>query len=137
MLRREFPQAIDIAYEGVGGELRKAVLENLSPDGCLLSVGYISEYPHIKPDIDEESSRSANGNSSSSNGSSSGSSSSGDLPPAHEFFWGRQVIKRGNQTLYGDVWAGVSTLSLAPAVYVMEIPCAAACLTSEHACSDV
>ncbi len=53
VLRREYPQAIDIAYEGVGGVLRQAVLDNLSPSGCLLSVGYISEYPHVKPDIDE------------------------------------------------------------------------------------
>ena len=104
VLGREFPQAIDIAYEGVGGALRQAVLDNLSPNGCLLSVGYISEYPHVKPDIDE-------GEQHSSNGSSATGESSSDLPPAHELFWQRQVIKRGNQTLYGDVWSGVSASS--------------------------
>ena len=96
MLSREFPQQIDIAYEGVGGELREAVLDNLSPKGCLLSVGYISEYPHVKPDADEGSHQPA-----------SSSSNSMDLPPAHEFFWQRRVIKRGEQTLFGDVWSGV------------------------------
>ena len=98
MLSREYPKQIDIAYEGVGGELREAVLDNLSPTGCLLSVGYISEYPHVKPDADEDSDQPA---------SSSSSSNSMDLPPAHELFWQRQVIKRGEQTLFGDVWSGV------------------------------
>ena len=74
MLSREFPQQIDVAYEGVGGELREAVLDNLSPKGCLLSVGYISEYPHVKADADEDSHQPAS------------SSSNGDLPPAHELF---------------------------------------------------
>ena len=106
MLGREFPQQIDIAYEGVGGELREAVLDNLSPKGCLLSVGYISEYPHVKPDADEDSHQPA----------SSSSSSSMDLPPAHELFWQRQVIKRGEQTLFGDVWSGVRNHSI-------QIPC--------------
>ena len=96
MLSGEFPQQIDIAYEGVGGELREAVLDNLSPKGCLLSVGYISEYPHVKPDADEDNHQPA-----------SSSSNSMDLPPAHELFWQRQVIKRGEQTLFGDVWSGV------------------------------
>ena len=80
--------------------LRQAVLDNLSPSGCLLSVGYISEYPHVKPDIDEEDQH-------SSEGSGAAEQSKSDLPPAHELFWQRQVIKRGNQTLYGDVWSGV------------------------------
>ena len=101
VLRREYPQAIDIAYEGVGGALRQAVLDNLSPNGCLLSVGYISEYPHVRPDMDEADQH-------SSNGSGAPKQSNSDLPPAHELFWQRQVIKRGNQTLYGDVWSGVS-----------------------------
>lgn len=101
VLRREYPQAIDIAYEGVGGALRQAVLDNLSHNGCLLSVGYISEYPHMRPDMDETDQH-------SSNSSGAPEQSSLDLPPAHELFWQRQVIKRGGQTLYGDVWSGVS-----------------------------
>lgn len=46
VLASEFPQQIDVAYEGVGGPLRDAVLANLSPHGRMLAVGYISEYPH-------------------------------------------------------------------------------------------
>ncbi len=105
VLKTEFPQQIDVAYEGVGGELRQAVLDNLSPNGCLLSVGYISEYPHVKSDVDDDGHQ-------SSNGSSTAAQSKSDLPPAHELFWQRQVIKRGNQTLYGDVWSGVSTIPI-------------------------
>ena len=105
VLKREYPQAVDVAYEGVGGALRQAVLDNLSPTGCLLSVGYISEYPHVKPDIDEEAQASSNSNSAPGQSAS-------DVPPAHELFWKRQVIKRGEQTLYGDVWSGVSPFIL-------------------------
>ena len=46
MLAEEYPQRIDVAYEGVGGPLRDAVVDNLAPGGRLLAVGYISEYPH-------------------------------------------------------------------------------------------
>ena len=107
MLGREYPQAIEVAYEGVGGELRQAVLEQLSPNGRMLSVGYISEYPHVKSDADDD----VNSEPSTNGSSNSSISSSMNLPPAHEFFWQRKVIKRGGQSLYGDVWAGVSTLS--------------------------
>ena len=48
VLAREYAQQIDIAYEGVGGRLRDAVLANLSPDGQVLAVGYISQYPHTR-----------------------------------------------------------------------------------------
>lgn len=48
VLANEFPQQIDVAYEGVGGKLRDAVLANLSPNGRVLAVGYISEYPHTR-----------------------------------------------------------------------------------------
>lgn len=108
VLRRDYPQAIDVAYEGVGGELRQAVLEQLSPNGRLLSVGYISEYPHVKSDADDDV---VNSEPSTNGSSNSSISSSTDIPPAHEFFWQRKVIKQGGQTLYGDVWAGVSTPS--------------------------
>ena len=89
VLRREYPGGIDVAYEGVGGPLRDAVLDNLSKHGRMLAVGYISEYPHVNPD----------------DGKAEGS---GGLPPAHELFWQRQRVQRGDQIIYGDVWAGVS-----------------------------
>ncbi len=42
MLDAEFPGRLDVVYEGVGGDLFRAALANLSPTGRLLSVGYIS-----------------------------------------------------------------------------------------------
>ena len=48
VLAEEYPQRIDIAYEGVGGPLRDAVVDNLAPGGRLLAVGYISGYPHTQ-----------------------------------------------------------------------------------------
>ncbi len=88
VLRREYPEGIDVAYEGVGGPLRDAVLDNLSEHGRMLVVGYISEYPHVKPD---------DGEAQGSRG----------LPPARELFWQRQTVMIGGRTIYGDVWSGV------------------------------
>lgn len=48
VLAKEYAKKIDVAYEGVGGPLRDAVLANLSPAGKVLAVGYISEYPHTR-----------------------------------------------------------------------------------------
>lgn len=81
---------IDVAYEGVGGPLRDAVLDNLAQNGRLLVVGYISEYPHVKPDD--------NDNEQGSRG----------LPPSRDLFWQRQKIHLNGNTIYGDVWSGVS-----------------------------
>ena len=49
MLRAEFPGQLDVVYEGVGGDLFRAALANLSPSGRLLSVGYISVRPSKAP----------------------------------------------------------------------------------------
>lgn len=46
VLRDEFPEGIDIAYEGVGGELFRAAHDNLAEGGRILLVGAISTYPH-------------------------------------------------------------------------------------------
>ena len=45
VLNAEFPGQLDVVYEGVGGDLFRAALANLSPSGRLLSVGYISVCP--------------------------------------------------------------------------------------------
>ena len=45
MLDAEFPGQLDVVYEGVGGDLFRAALANLSPRGRLLAVGYISVRP--------------------------------------------------------------------------------------------
>lgn len=90
VLAREYPEGIDVAYEGVGGRLRDAVLDNLSSNGRLLVVGYISEYPHARPEGEK-------------------APGSKGLPPSHVLFWKRQRVQRGNQTIFGDVWSGVSS----------------------------
>ena len=46
VLKTEYPQGIDIAYEGVGGALLSAAFDNLSEGGRILVVGSISQYPH-------------------------------------------------------------------------------------------
>lgn len=46
VLAREYPGKIDIAYEGVGGPLRDAVVDNLAAGGHCLAVGYIGSYSH-------------------------------------------------------------------------------------------
>ena len=46
VLKKEFPGGVDLVYEGVGGDMFKAALDNLAPNGRLLVVGYISQYPH-------------------------------------------------------------------------------------------
>ncbi|MEW5316016.1 MAG: hypothetical protein WDW38_007408 [Sanguina aurantia] len=46
VLYEHYPNGIDVVYEGVGGSIRDTLIRNLAPDGRLLQVGYISEYPH-------------------------------------------------------------------------------------------
>lgn len=42
VLAAEYPQGLDIVYEGVGGAVRAAIMPQLAPGGRLLQVGYIS-----------------------------------------------------------------------------------------------
>jgi hypothetical protein len=42
VLAAEYPQGLDIVYEGVGGSVRAAIMPHLAPGGRLLQVGYIS-----------------------------------------------------------------------------------------------
>lgn len=46
VLREEYPQGIDLVYEGVGGTLFATAMANLQPRGRVLVLGYISQYPH-------------------------------------------------------------------------------------------
>lgn len=46
VLKEEFPQGVNVAYEGVGGKVLQAVCQNLAPGGRVLVVGSISQYPH-------------------------------------------------------------------------------------------
>ena len=46
VLKAEYPDGVDLAYEGVGGPLLGGICANLKPDGRVLVVGSISQYPH-------------------------------------------------------------------------------------------
>lgn len=82
-IERLAPNGIDAVLEGVGGEMLQTALDNLSPEGRLLQIGYISEYPH-NPKAATESSKN-------------------DVD-ASEIFWKGQTIQRGKQTIYGNAW---------------------------------
>ena len=74
---------LDAVLEGVGGELLQTALDFLAPEGRLLQIGYISEYPH-NPDATAEISKN-------------------ELDAA-DIFWNRKTVKRGKQTIYGNAW---------------------------------
>eukprot|EP00536_Pseudo-nitzschia_multiseries_P007510 jgi/Psemu1/195770/e_gw1.177.5.1 len=82
-LRRIAPDGLDVVLEGVGGAILKTALECLAPEGRLLQIGYISEYPHNAAGGDEKSNHDL------------------DTP---ELFWKSQTIQRGKQTIYGNAW---------------------------------
>ena len=81
---------VTIAYEGVGGALRGAVLDALAPGGRLLCVGYMGGYPHAASSSPSPSSPAAPG-----------------LPPDRDLFWGRgRVDLPDGRAVIGDVWGG-------------------------------
>eukprot|EP00537_Pseudo-nitzschia_pungens_P012817 CAMPEP_0172385572 /NCGR_PEP_ID=MMETSP1061-20121228/3236_1 /TAXON_ID=37318 /ORGANISM="Pseudo-nitzschia pungens, Strain cf. pungens" /LENGTH=380 /DNA_ID=CAMNT_0013114655 /DNA_START=110 /DNA_END=1252 /DNA_ORIENTATION=- len=82
-LRRIAPDGLDVVLEGVGGVMLKTALECLAPEGRLLQIGYISEYPHNDAGANENAKHDL------------------DTP---ELFWKSQTIRRGRQTIYGNAW---------------------------------
>jgi len=74
---------LDAVLEGVGGELLQVALDALAPEGRLLQVGYISEYPH-NPRAATETSKN-------------------DIDAA-DLFWNQKTVHRGKQTIYGNAW---------------------------------
>lgn len=82
-IKRLAPNGLDAVFEGVGGNMLQIALDNLAPEGRLLQVGYISEYPH-NPEAKVESSK--------------------NEVDASELFWKSQTIKRGKQMIYGNAW---------------------------------
>lgn len=92
VLKNEYGGKIDIAYEGVGGRLQSAAWECLKrPGGRLLSIGYISEYPHVS-----EKSRKAE---------ETAQREAHELAPSADLFWGGRVIESvDGRVAYGQVW---------------------------------
>ncbi|KAH7616945.1 hypothetical protein Ndes2526B_g09051 [Nannochloris sp. 'desiccata'] len=83
---------IDIAYEGVGGGFQATAWNALRrPGGRLLPVGYISEYPHVKPDTRQKKEQEQQRGS--------------DLPPSAELFWSGKYYKSPDgRVAHGKVW---------------------------------
>jgi len=77
------PKGLDAVLEGVGGDMLQIALDNLTPKGRLLQIGYISEYPH-NPDAKLESTK--------------------NELDASDLFWNSKTISRGEQTIYGNAW---------------------------------
>jgi NADPH:quinone reductase-like Zn-dependent oxidoreductase len=83
---------IDIAYEGVGGGLQATAWQALCrPGGRLLSLGYISEYPHVDSTTRQQKEQEQQRGS--------------DLPPSAELFWsGKFHQSPDGRVAYGKVW---------------------------------
>ena len=93
---------VDVAYEGVGGGLQAIAWNALRPrGGRLLSVGYISEYPHVG---EEEQRRQ---HELKGRTLALGSGIGPPLPPSSDLFWGGQTEVEeggGGRTAWGKVW---------------------------------
>lgn len=84
VLKAEYPQGIDVAYEGVGGAMVHAAWENLAPGGRLLTIGYISQYPHANSD--------------------GASKPIGEgLPTPQDLFWKGLTVEKDGKTIIGSV----------------------------------
>ena len=99
VLRSEYDQKVDVAYEGVGGHLQATAWDSLRPGGRLLSVGYISEYPH-------------NNNNNNIISPKKRKKKKNGLPPSDELFWGGKTVTEDerNRTAYGNVWPSDASL---------------------------
>lgn len=90
VLSAEFPEGLDLVYEGVGGQLHSTALAHLKEGGRQLQVGYISHYPQA-----------AGGDASPDQGKTLG-----------DAFWsGKKWELDGNRTVYFNVWEGMFSLS--------------------------
>ena len=108
VLRDEFPRGIDVAFEGVGGAMFDAVLENMASGGRLLVAGYISQYPHVHAD----GRNGQNADASSSSSSSSPATSGRRQHRQHKYgaliediFWKSATVEFGDDILVtGRLW---------------------------------
>ena len=90
VFEREYKGRVDVCYEGVGGAMLEDVWQvALKDDGKVLSVGYISQYPHNEVPVSAAAGR---------------SNEALDLPPSQDVFWKAMTLERGGKTLIGNVW---------------------------------
>lgn len=91
VLAAEYPQGLDIVYEGVGGAVRAAIMPHLAPNARLLQVGYISEYPHVGVDAAAPVEQGV---------------------PLNELFWNGKTLELDEgRKVIGQVWPKVSSSS--------------------------
>ncbi|GAB4813339.1 hypothetical protein N2152v2_000385 [Parachlorella kessleri] len=97
VLRSEYPQGVNVIYEGVGGPLQRTAYASLAPAGRMLQVGYISEYPHALGATSSSGSRRRAGaqDSTVQRDSNAGVDGSGDQRQAHQY----QEPSQGAETL--------------------------------------
>ena len=79
----------------------ETALENLAPQGRVLSVGYISSYPHIR------SAEPARNGADNLDSVHRHAVDGWDLPPPEEMFWKGLEVRRSNQIIFGSVWPKV------------------------------
>lgn len=92
VLDAEYPGKIDVAYEGVGGSLRRDILRNMAGGGRMLAVGYISGYPHNEGFTEPTEEDTGEG-----------------LPPDHLLMWRNMTVTVDDyKTVFGNTWSGVS-----------------------------
>jgi len=111
VLATEYPQGVDVAYEGVGGKVRDIVWNALKvPGGKQLQVGYISEYPHNHTnDTGTDPTRGQTRKEEEEEGDDDDDDDDDDhhhhlLPPSPDLFWGGKTIHVHGKTIYGQVW---------------------------------
>mmetsp|Transcript_14101 Transcript_14101/g.38609 ORF Transcript_14101/g.38609 Transcript_14101/m.38609 type:complete len:438 (-) Transcript_14101:108-1421(-) len=93
VLDDEFPEGVDLVYEGVGGNLHTVALAHLKDGGRQLQVGYISHYPQAA-------------------GKDANVSQGEELGDA---FWGGRTWELpGNKIVYFNVWGGMKRATFNP-----------------------
>lgn len=109
IFEREYRGLVDVVYEGVGGRLLEAAWDvALKDGGRLLSVGYISQYPHNSEEVVEAERR---------------RNEAIDLPASDNLFWKAMRMDVGGKTFVGNVWpdaADVRQRALEEAVALVE-----------------
>lgn len=116
---------VDVCYEGVGGLVRRAVFQNLSPGARVLCVGYMASYPHTE-NYHRQQGRGGEGEGAATEAAAeaaaattetvfvsapfgAGPSGEAALPLEPDLFWNRRVVPLpGDRTVVGDVWAGAA-----------------------------
>ena len=109
VLEREYAGRVDVCYEGVGGAMLADVWQvGMKEGGTVLSVGYISQYPH---------------NEGEAAAAAGLPNEALELPPSQEMFWKAMSLEKGGKRFIGNVWpedAGTRQRALEEVVALVE-----------------